>query len=122
MATGRRFGIDAFERAFDQFFDELLIERWKCGTQSAQYAQMFDKGDRYEVRVEAVGVDPAKIQLEVFGQRLGIRVPNKLGGMLESSFAFTDSIEGEGSTATWSRGTLVITIPKRKGRRIALKP
>jgi HSP20 family molecular chaperone IbpA len=73
------------------------------------------------VRVAAVGVDPAKIQAEVSGQRLALRMPDKLGGTLDSSFAFSDSIDGETSTAKWSEGTLVITVPKKKGRRIALK-
>jgi hypothetical protein len=48
-------------------------------------------------------------------------MPDQLGGMLDSSFAFSDSIDGEASTAKWSEGTLVITLPKKKGRRIALK-
>jgi HSP20 family molecular chaperone IbpA len=83
--------------------------------------QVVDRHDRYEVRVAAVGVDPARITAEVSGQRLSVHVPDKLGGTLESSFAFTDSIDGEASTAKWSDGTLVITLPKKKGRRIALK-
>jgi HSP20 family molecular chaperone IbpA len=122
MATGRGLIAD-FERAFDEFFDEMLIDRWKGGTGPLEFerAQVVDLADRYEVRVAAVGVDPAKIQAEVAGQRLAVRVPDKLGGMLDSSFAFSDSIDGEASTAKWSEGTLVITLPKKKGRRIALK-
>jgi HSP20 family molecular chaperone IbpA len=111
-----------FERAFDEFFDEILIDRWKGGTAlEFERTQVIDHPDRYEVRVAAVGVDPAKIQAEVSGQRLAVRMPDKLGGMLDSSFAFSDSIDGEASTAKWSEGTLVITLPKKKGRRIALK-
>ena len=122
MATSRGL-IGDFERAFNEFFDELLIDRWKCGTPAAEFerVQVIDHRDRYEVRVAAVGVDPAKIQAEVSGQRLAIRVPDKLGGTLESSFAFSDSIDSEASTAKWSEGTLVIILPKKKGRRIALK-
>jgi HSP20 family molecular chaperone IbpA len=122
MATSRGLIAD-FERAFDEFFDELLIDRWKCGTPAADFerAQVVDHSDRYEVRVAAVGADPAKIQAEVSGQRLVVRVPGRLGGTLRSSFAFSDSIDGEASTAKWSEGTLVITLPKKKDRRIALK-
>jgi HSP20 family molecular chaperone IbpA len=123
MPTSRGFGIADFERAFDEFFDELLIDRWKCGMPAVDFerAQVIDYPDRYEVRVAAVGVDPAKIQAEVSGQRLALLMPDKLGGTLESSFAFSDSIDGESSTAKWSEGTLVITVPKKKARRIALK-
>ena len=122
MASSRGLIAD-FERAFDEFFDELLIDRWKCGTPAIEFerAQVIDHSDRYEVRVAAVGVDPEKIQAEVSGQRLAVHVPDKLGGRLESSFTFSDSIDGEASSAKWSEGTLVITLPKKKARRIALK-
>ena len=122
MASSRGLIAD-FERAFDEFFDEMLIDRWKGGAPGVEFerAQVIDYRDRYEVRVAAVGVDPAKIQAEVSGQRLAVRMPDQLGGMLDSSFAFSDSIDGEASTAKWSEGTLVITLPKKKGRRIALK-
>jgi len=123
MPTSRGFGIADFERTFDEFFDEMLIDRWKGGTAAFEFerAQVIDFPDRYEVRVAAVGVDPAKIQAEVSGQRLALRIPDKLGGTLESSFAFSDSIDAEASTAKWSEGTLLITVPKKKGRRISLK-
>ncbi len=122
MASSRGLIAD-FERAFDEFFDEMLIDRWKSTTPGPEFdrAQVVDRGDRYEVRIAAVGVDPAKIQAEVSGQRLAVHIPDKLGGTLESSFAFSDSIDGEASTAKWSDGTLVITLPKMKARRIALK-
>ena len=122
MATRRGFGIEEFDRAFDEFFDELLIDRWKCGTESGpiEGAQVIDIPDRYEVRVAALGVDPAKIQVEVSGQRLALRMQEKLGGMLQRSFSFSDAIDGEASSAKWSAGTLVITLPKKKGRRISL--
>ncbi len=123
MASSRGFGIADFERAFDEFFDEMLIDRWKRATPALEFerAQVIDHPDRYEVRIAAVGVDPAKIQAEVSGQRLAVRVPDKLGGTLESSFALSESIDADTSTAKWSEGTLVITVPKKKGRRIALK-
>src|SRR6266852_3244848 len=122
MATRRGFGILDFDRAFDEFFDELLIDRWKCGTEpgTAERAQVTEHPDRYEVRVAALGVDPAKIQVEVSGQRLALQMPEKLGGMLQRSFSFSDPIDGEASSAKWSAGTLVITLPKKKGRRISL--
>lgn len=123
MAANRGFGIADFERAFDEFFDELLIDRWKCGTPALEFerAQVIEHRDRYEVRFAAVGVDPAKIHAEVSGQRLAVHVPDQRGGTLDSSFAFSEAIDGEASTAKWSEGTLVIILPKKKGRRIALK-
>jgi HSP20 family molecular chaperone IbpA len=123
MATRRGFGIEDFERAFDEFFDELLIDRWKCGTESGpiEGAQVIENPDSYEVHVYALGIDPAKIQVDVSGQRLALRMPEKFGGMLQRSFSFSDPIDGEATSAKWSKGTLVITLPKKKGRRISLK-
>lgn len=123
MATRRGFGIEDFERAFDEFFDELLIDRWKCGTESGRFerAQVTDHSDRYEVHVAAMGVDPEKIQVEVSGQRVALRMPENLGGILQRSFSFSEAIDGEASTARWSEGTLIVTLPKKKARRISLK-
>ena len=123
MANRRGFGITDFDKAFDEFFDELLIDRWQCGTPAGEFehADVIDNQDNYQVRVAAAGIDPAQLQVEVLGQRLAVRVPVKLGGLLESRFSFAESIDGEASTAKWSDGTLTITLPKKKGRRIALK-
>jgi HSP20 family molecular chaperone IbpA len=123
MANRRGFGIDEFERAVDEFFDELLIERWKGGAQSGEFerAQVIDYGDRYDVRIAALGVDPSRIQVEVSGQRLAVHAPDRFGGMRESSVSFSDSIDGEAAAARWSEGTLVVTVPKKKGQRITLK-
>lgn len=121
MATRRGFGIEDFDRAFDEFFDELLIDRWKCGTEPGEHAQVIELPDRYEVRVAALGVDPEKIQVEVSGQRVALRMPEKLGGVQQRSFSFAEAIDGEASTAKWSQGTLIITLPRKKARRISLK-
>jgi HSP20 family molecular chaperone IbpA len=123
MTIRRGYGIRDFDKAFDEFFDELLIDRWKCGTAANQFerAEVIDNQDHYQVRLAAAGIDPAELQVEVLGQGLAVRVPGRLGGMLENRFSFTESIDGEASTAKWSDGTLTIILPKKKGRRISLK-
>src|SRR5260370_5132361 len=97
MPTSRGFGIADFERAFDEFFDELLIDRWKCGTPVVEFerAQLIDHPDRYEVRVAAVGVDPAKIQAEVSGPRLAVSGPDKIRRMRHSSRFFSAPVHAE---------------------------
>ncbi len=122
MAIRRGFGIEEFQRSFDEFFDELLIDRWNCGRPAElEGAKLIDTRESYEIRLAAVGVEPGAIDLEISGQRLRVRMPTKLGGMFERAFSFSEPIDGEGSTAKWSEGTLTIILPKRKGWRIALK-
>jgi HSP20 family molecular chaperone IbpA len=114
-----------FARTFDEFFDELLIDPWQCGEERDEFerSEIFDHGDRYEVRVAVRGVDRSKIDAEVTAHRLTVRAPGGIRGTLESSFSFVQEIETSAATATTTaiKDTLVINLPKRKSRRIALK-
>jgi HSP20 family molecular chaperone IbpA len=122
MIIRRGFGLEDFQRSFDEFFDELLIDRWRGATSDTlERGQVLDGRDHYQVRVAAAGVDPSKIDIEVIGQRLTVRVPAQPGGMIEHKFVFSEAVDGDKTTARWSEGTLIITLPKGKGRRIALK-
>ncbi len=122
----RRLGginLDDFDRAFDQFFDELLIERWRGGKAREEFerAEVLDHGDRYEVRVGVPGRDPRQIDVQVTGQRLTVRAPGEISGLTESSFSFSQEVDAEAVTAQWSNDMLTVSLPKRKARRIALK-
>jgi len=124
MAIRRSGGIslEHFERAIDEFFDELLIEPWGCGKGEAfERAELLDLPDHYEVRLAAEGVDATRIGVEIRGQRLTVRAPAGVRGRVESSFAFHDPIDAEGARADWSNGVLKIVVPKHKVRHIALK-
>jgi HSP20 family molecular chaperone IbpA len=115
--------LDEFERVFDEFFNDLLINRWRRTTEvvSGENARVIDLPDRYEVRFAAVGVDPEKVEIEIDGQRLRVNIPLESGEQITSSIGFIETIEGQKVTANWSNGTLIITLPKQKGRRITLK-
>jgi HSP20 family molecular chaperone IbpA len=122
MAIRRGFGIEEFERSFDEFFNEMLIDRWNCGRPAKlEGARLIDTPESYEIRLAAAGVEPGTIDLEISGQRLRVRMPAKLGGTFERAVSFSEPIDGERASAKWSDGTLTIILPKRKGRRIALK-
>jgi HSP20 family molecular chaperone IbpA len=120
MAKPRLSLFDDFERVIDEFFDEMLIGRWRAGRQFER-AEVVDLRDRYEVRISAGEIDPAELDVEVNDRRLTVRVPTQYGGKIESSFRFADTIESEHVDARWSSGILTITVPKKKGRRIELK-
>jgi HSP20 family molecular chaperone IbpA len=122
MSSKGGIDFDQFERAIDEFFNELLIDRWHCGSAEAfERAEVVDLPDRYEVRVAAHAVDPRKIDVEVRGQRLTMRAPAAEGRGIESSFAFPDAIDADVATARLSKGTLTVVLPKHKPKRIALK-
>jgi HSP20 family molecular chaperone IbpA len=123
MAKPRVSLFDDFERVVDEFFDDLLIERWRCGVLSDQFerAEVIDHRDRYEVRLAAREINPAELEVEVHDRRLTVRLPMPAGGKIESSFRFNDAVDSEHVVAHWSAGLLTITLPKQKGRRVELK-
>ncbi len=115
--------LDEFERVFDEFFNDLLINRWRRSTQGAygEHARVIDLPDRYEVRFAAAGIESEKVDIELDGQRLRVKIPLQSGEQITSSIGFIETIDGQKVTANWSNDTLIITLPKQKGRRIVLK-
>jgi len=109
-----------FERALDEFFDELLIDRWRRGGAEFEQAEIVERAEHYEIRVITEGVDPAGIEVEGLGRRVTIRAVTA-NRKAERSFTFTETIDAEAATARWSGGTLTVTLPKQKPRRIKLK-
>ena len=118
--SGQIFG--EFERAIDEFFDEFLIDRWQCGAgEQFARAEIVDRADRYEIRLAAEGIDPAKIEVESLGRRLTVRASAGPRRNIERSFTFAENVDSESASARWSAGALTITLPKQKARRIYLK-
>ena len=109
-----------FERALDEFFDEMLISRWRRSRLPDEFenAQIVDHPDRYEVRIAAPNVDPERIEIDVAGQRLNVRAPVGSDGTFETAYTFAVPIEAEGVEARWSDHTLVVVVPKQKPKRI----
>lgn len=108
-----------FQRAIDEFFDELLVDKWRrTGAGLFEQAEVIDHADHYEIRLVAVGIDPAKIEVEGLGRRLTVRVPVHSGRNVERTLTFTETIDPEAASARWSIDTLTIKLPKQKPRRI----
>ncbi|HXW83705.1 MAG TPA: Hsp20 family protein [Candidatus Binataceae bacterium] len=122
MAKKAGIGFGSFDRDFDEFFDEMLTARWGCGRgDEFEHSELVDLVDRYEVRLKSEGVDERKIDVELHGQQLTVRAPRRVRGRIESTFTFRDSVDQDSASARWSGGTLTITLPKNKPRRIVLK-
>ena len=109
-----------FERAIDEFFDEMLISRWRRGLERDEFenAQILDHPDRYEVRVAVPHVDPQRIEIDVAGQRLSVRAPAHAEGIFETAYSFAVPIVAEAVEARWTDQTLIIVVPKQKPKRI----
>jgi HSP20 family molecular chaperone IbpA len=120
MARRSGISIEDFERAFDEFFDEMLISRWRRSPERDEFenAQILDHPDRYEVRVAVPHVDPERIEIDIAGQRLSVRAPAGAEGIFESAYSFAVPIEAESVQARWTDSTLVIIVPKQKPKRI----
>jgi len=112
---------DDFQRAFDELFDDLLVERWRVvrATGGSENTIVLDHGDRYEVRIALGDADCSKVEVEVSERRLTVRVPSESRGVSEGSFSFSEPVEREAVTAKASGGTLAIVLPKmRRTRRV----
>lgn len=118
----KRAGISVldFERALDEFFDEMLISRWRRAAERDEFenAEILDHPDRYEVRIGVPNVDPELIEIDVAGQRLSVRAPAGSEGTFEAAYSFAVPIEAEGVQARWSDHTLIVIVPKQKPKRI----
>jgi HSP20 family molecular chaperone IbpA len=111
-----------FQQAIDEFFNELLIDRWRCGAgERFQHTQVVDRADSYEIHLIAREVDPARIEVESLGQRVTVRASLGPARKIESIFRFAQAIDAEAATARWSGDTLTIVLPKQKIRRISLR-
>ncbi len=116
-------GIEDFERALDEFFDEMLISRWRRAADDPgelENSQVIDHYDRYEIRIAIPRVDPDRIEVEVSGQRLSVRAPGGPEGSLQRTYSFDAPIESEAVQAKWLNDMLVVNAPKQKPKRIKI--
>ena len=120
MARRAGISVEDFQRALDEFFDEMLISRWRRAGEHDEFenANILDHPDRYEVRIAVPNVDPARIEIDVAGQRLSVRAPAGSEGTFESAYSFAMPIEAEAVQARWTDRTLVVIVPKQKPKRI----
>ena len=105
MARRAGIGIEDFERAFDEFFDEMLISRWRRAAERDEFenAQVLDHPDRYEVRIAVPNVDPERIEIDVAGQRLSVRAPAGSEGTFESCLFLRGSDRGRSGRGAMDR-------------------
>lgn len=112
-----------FERAFDQLFKELLIDRWRAAGRRipSEHAIVMDCGNRYEVQISTAGLDPRQLSIEVDENRLTVHGPTAGGGKSEQSFTFAAAVDRDAVTVRWSDHVLLIFLPKRKKRSSAVR-
>lgn len=112
-----------FNRAFDQLFEELLIDRWRATTRRmpGEHAIVMDCGNRYEVQISTAGLDPQQLGIEVDENRLTVHGPTAGGSKSEHSFTFADAVDRDAVTVRWSDQVLFIFLPKRKKRSLAVR-
>jgi HSP20 family molecular chaperone IbpA len=109
---------DQFQQAFDDLFDDLL-DRWGCrAPEEFERAELVDLPDRYQIRLNAEGLDPATVEVHTHERRVTVSAPAPKGEKLETSFNLPEAIDAEAATARWSEGWLTIVLPKHRVRRI----
>jgi HSP20 family molecular chaperone IbpA len=107
-----------FASLCDEMFDELLIERWRPN--QGERAVAVDLGDSYRVKIATANADPHKMELEVTGNTMRLRVPSG-NGTSKHTCRFAHPIDPEQVSASWHQGILQIVLPKRRPRRIAVE-
>jgi HSP20 family molecular chaperone IbpA len=114
--------IDAFERVVDQLFDDLLISRWRIrGREPAhERALIRDHGSHYEIRLQAIGADPDRMEVEVSERRLRVCIPGP-AGTLNHDFDLAQAVDPAAVTARWLGDVLHLVLPKKPGRRIKVE-
>lgn len=120
MHTMRRrsgFSAQDFERAIDEFFDEMLISRWRAAApEEFERSQVLDLPDAYQLRIAIPGADPKTIAVEMSGQKLCVRAPAGREGSFESAYSFAVPVDEQGVEANWAAGVLTVRVPKQKPR------
>lgn len=111
-----------FERACDELFDEWL-GRWRGGpaTGVSAGAVVADRGEEYEVLVEAAVEDPKVIDVEISEAGLIVRIPPGAHPAVERRMTFAQAVDHERTTARWAAGMLTIVLPKLRGRRVKVQ-
>lgn len=106
-----------FERAFDEFFEDALLARWRR-TADWQDAMVRDCGRHYEIELGAAGVEPEGLSVEVIGSEVMVRDRD---GRAIGRFAFAAPIDADAVSARWSDSVLLIAVPKRPSRRVPVE-
>lgn len=111
-----------FERACDELFDEWL-GRWRGGASAVASggAVVVDRGEEYEVRIQAAVEDPEVIDVEVSEAGLIVRVPAGARPGVVRTMSFAQPVDRERTTARWASGMLTIVLPKLRGRRVKVQ-
>jgi HSP20 family molecular chaperone IbpA len=112
-----------FERACDELFDEWL-GRWRGGSRAPEVpagAVVLDRGERYEVRIEAAVESPEVIEVEVNQTDLIVRIPAGAHPAVERRMTFAQPLDHEQASARWAEGELTIMLPKQRGRRVKVQ-
>jgi HSP20 family molecular chaperone IbpA len=113
--------IGEFDRAVNELFEDLLISRWRERGVAAHKDALVAEGDaHYEVRINAGPIDPRVIEVEVGERRLRVRIPGRIG-LSERSFDFSHPVDPDGVTARLVGGTLLVALPKKRGRKIKVE-
>ena len=113
----------AFENAFEELFEELLISPWQrrmALRRGSPGAVVIDLGTRYEVRIPASRAEAERSEVEVSEHRLSVRMSSP-AGIIENIFDFAHAVETESVTASLVGNTLQIVLPQRRGRKIEVE-
>jgi HSP20 family molecular chaperone IbpA len=111
-----------FDRAFNEMFEDLLINRWRMPgrVRTLGKALVFEDEESYRVKIRLPNADPQKLEVEVSEWRLAVQTPT-VEGQEENILDFSHRIDTERVTARFEGGILEVMVPKARGRKIEVR-
>jgi HSP20 family molecular chaperone IbpA len=108
-----------FDRAFNEVFEDLLINRWRGPGHVRNFgkALVAEDEEKYRVTIALPDADPQTLEVEVSEWRLTVRTP-AADGREENTLDFSHRIDTERVTARFEGGILEVMVPKARGRKI----
>ncbi|HKD67769.1 MAG TPA: hypothetical protein VKB84_13065 [Candidatus Binataceae bacterium] len=105
----------AFERDFEELFDQLLIGPWRRPASESEPAMVLELRNAYEVRLCTGAFKPSEVEVVVSERQLAVRAKQGIS-FWERLVDFSTPVQTERVTARWADRILTVVLPKKNKR------
>ena len=105
----------AFERDFEELFDQLLIGPWRRPASESEPAMVLELRNAYEVRLCTGAFKPSEVEVVVSERQLAVSAKQGIS-FWERLVDFSTPVQTERVTARWADRILTVVLPKKNKR------